>query len=71
MEIIKRAKGDSGGEVIAFNENAGNVREEAVRRGSKAGYCTKYGEPVDSGRIISKPATRKYRENYVRIFGHE
>lgn len=54
MEIIKRAKGDSDGEVITFNENAGNVKEEAIRRGMKAGYCASDGEPNQRTKIMSR-----------------
>jgi len=43
LEILKRAKGDSG-EIVAWNENSKNVQEEVNRRTAKAGYTTKYGE---------------------------
>lgn len=71
MEILKRAKGKADGEVVAWNESEANVREEVNRRACKAGYCNSDGGPVSSGRIISKPSNKKYRENYVKIFGHE
>lgn len=66
LEILKRAK--SGGEVVPWNQD---VREEALRRNAKAGYCNSDGSPVSSGRIIMKPATAQYRKNYRRIFGHD
>lgn len=69
MEIMKRAK--SGGEVVAWNEKEDNVRDEVNRRAHKAGYTNREGGPPATGRIISKPANDKYRENYVRIFGHD
>lgn len=42
------AKGNDG-EIVAWNES--NVREEVLRRNAKAGYCTKYGEPVGATKI--------------------
>ena len=71
MEIINRAKGTADGEVVAWNESESNVREEVLRRNAKAGYCNNEGGPPATGRIISMPANDKYRENYVKIFGHE
>ena len=63
------AKGNDG-EVVAWNENENCVREEVNRRTCKAGYTNREGGPPSTGRIISKPANDKYRENYVKIFGH-
>jgi hypothetical protein len=50
MEILKRAKGHSG-ELVAFNENEANVREEVHRRAAKAGYCTREGNPTHGAKI--------------------
>ena len=66
MEILKRAK--SGGEVVPWNQD---VREEALRRNAKAGYCNRDGSPVSAGkgdhyRPVNK---KKYDRNYERIFG--
>lgn len=66
MEILKRSKGQSG-EGVSFLESEGNVKEEVVRRGCKAGICNSEGGPVSSGNIRSMPATDKYRENYDKI----
>ena len=66
LDILKRAK--SGGEVVPWNQD---VREEALRRNEKAGYCNRDGSPVSSGRIIMKPANAQYRKNYRKIFGHD
>ena len=68
MEILKRAK--SGGEIIPWNEDSENVKEEVLRRNAKAGYCNSDGSPINPDRIISMPANDKYRENYVKIWGH-
>jgi len=68
MEIIKRAK--SGGEIVPWNENEANVREEVLKRNERAGYCESDGSPVSAGkgdrfRPVDK---KKYDENYERIF---
>jgi len=70
LEILKRAKGDSG-EIVAWNENPENVREEVNKRTAKAGYTTKYGEPEGRTKIMAQPANDRYRKNYKRIFGHD
>lgn len=67
MEILKRAKHFQSGEGVSFLESESNVREEAMRRGVKAGICNSEGGPVDSDRIRSMPATQRYRENYDKI----
>jgi len=64
------AKGDDG-EIVAWNESEGNVREEVNRRTCKAGYTNREGGPPATGKIRSMPATDEYRENYKRIFGHD
>ncbi len=70
MEILKRSKGQSG-EGVSFLESENNVKEEAIRRGCKAGICNSEGGPVCSGKIISMPSNEQYRKNYRRIFGHD
>lgn len=50
LEILKRAKKPADGEVVPWNED---VREEALRRNAKAGYCTRNGEPRHSTRIMT------------------
>lgn len=68
LEILKRAK--SGGEVVPWNQD---VREEALRRNAKAGYCNRDGSPTGAGKGDSyRPVNKKkYDENYERIFGHD
>lgn len=44
--------------------------QELNIRSHKAGYTTREGKPVPA-KIRSMPATDKYRENYVKIFGHD
>jgi len=67
LEILKRAKGFQSGEGISFLEGEANVREEAIRRGVKAGHCNSEGGPPHLNKIRSKPATGRYRENYDKI----
>jgi len=70
LEILKRAKGNSG-EIVPFNADEKDLREEINRRTCKAGYTNSEGGSASSGRIVSMPANDKYRENYVKIFGHD
>jgi len=44
LEIIERAKDAADGELVPFNTNEKDFREEINRRTCKAGYTTKYGE---------------------------
>lgn len=60
-----------GGELIPSDVSEKDVREEACRRGAKLGHCTKYGEPPFRTKIMAAPPTRKYEENYIKIFGHD
>ena len=46
VAITKPARGESDGEIVAWNESESNVREEVLRRSAKAGYTTRYGEPT-------------------------
>lgn len=76
MEILKRAKGFQSGEGVSFTESESNVREEVNRRTFKAGYTDRDGQPKTT-RVTSyskgdsrRPENlKKYRENYVKIFG--
>lgn len=54
FQIIKRQKNGDIGETISFSENPANVREEAIRRGRKAGYCASNGEPNERTKIMSR-----------------
>lgn len=70
MEILKRAKGDSG-DIVPFNANKKDLRDEVNRRTANAGYTTKQGEPPYRTKIMAQPANERYRKNYVKIFGHD
>ena len=78
MEILKRAKGDSG-EVVPWNESESNLKEEVNRRSHKAGYTDRDGQPKISRNSrgagkgdVSRPCNMdKYRASYIKAFGHD
>jgi hypothetical protein len=47
------------------------VTRESNLRASKMGYCTKDGLPEGRTKIMSMPPSKKYEENYKKIFGHD
>ena len=69
VEILKRAKHFQSGEGVSFLESESNVRQEAIRRGVKAGTCNSEGGLVSSGKGYRPVDKKKYDENYDRIFG--
>ena len=78
MEILKRAREFQSGEGVSVFESETNVREEVNRRTWKAGYTDRDGQPKKSrnngagkGDAPRPCNTKKYRENYARIFGHD
>lgn len=62
MEILKRAKGESG-EVVDWNESEANVREEVNKRTCKAGYTNKEGGPPATGKIMITVAFGEVKYN--------
>jgi len=70
MEILKRARKATDGEIVPWNENAKSVREEVNRRTHKAGYTDRDGQPRRQKEIVSNlsaiPADR-----YRLAFGHD
>jgi len=79
MQIIERTKGPRNGlEIVSASESESNVQEEVNRRTHKAGYTDRDGQPrTNRATSYSKGDSRRpgnsqaYRENYVKIFGHE
>ena len=76
LEILKRAKGDSG-DTVSFRHNEKDIQEEVNRRSYKAGYTDRDGQPRVSRNTgagkgdVPRPCNmKKYRENYVKIFRH-
>ena len=65
MEILKRAKGDSG-DLASFNHSEKDIKEEVNLRTWKAGYTTRDGNPLGREKI-SAGWSRKFEENYKRI----
>lgn len=58
-------------EVVPENVSIKDLKDEALRRNSRAGYCTRLGEPPHRTKIMAAPPTEQYRKNYARIFGHD
>jgi hypothetical protein len=50
-QILKRAQGIGDGELVSIKENSKTVKEEVLRRSAKAGYSTRFGEPVCKTKI--------------------
>lgn len=78
MEILKRARGHSDGDVLSFNshKNKKDVQGELNHRTWKAGYTDRDGQPKISrsngagkGDVPRPMNKKKYDENYERIFG--
>ncbi len=63
------AKGNDG-EIVSWNED---VRDEALRRNARAGYCERDGTPKGAGKGCRyRPVNKKkYDEGYKRIFSKE
>ncbi len=73
MQILKRAK-NAELEVISASESESNVKEEVNRRTCKAGYTDRDGQQMTGAGKGDKrrPCNiNKYRENYIKIFGHD
>jgi len=51
LEILKRAKGDSG-EIVPFNASESDLKDEINLRTSKAGYTTRDGNPTFGTKIM-------------------
>ena len=45
MEILKRARGHSDGEILPFNHSEKDIKEEVNKRTCKAGYTDRDGQP--------------------------
>jgi len=78
LEILKRARGEQDGEGVPWNADPKAVREEINHRTHKAGYTDRDGQ-LQTSRVTSyskgdsrRPGNvKKYRENYVKIYGHD
>jgi hypothetical protein len=72
LEILKRARGHSDGDMATFGRPPSGLQAELNHRTWKAGYTDRDGQQKTRlAEIVSKPPTEKYRENYVKIFGHD
>lgn len=55
-------------ELIPADVSDSDLQDEMNARSCKAGLTNKQGESVrGTGKIISMPASKRYRENYDRI----
>ena len=63
MQILKRAK-NSELEILSTSESESNVKEEANRRATKAGYCTREGNPI----YRTKIQNRGYGESKIKVW---
>lgn len=71
MEINMHKGHGNQGDIVPFNADEKQLREEVNSRTAKAGYTTRRGECPYRTKIMIQPPTRKYEENYVKIFGHD
>ncbi len=76
MQILSRAK-NAEMDIVSVTESESNVRDEVNRRTYKAGYTDRDGQPKISrndgagkGDVPRPCNTKRYRENYERIFKH-
>ena len=76
MEILKRVKAPI--EIVPATESESNIKDEVNRRTCKAGYTDRDGQAKISRNDgagkgdVPRPCNMKqYRENYVKIFGHD
>ena len=53
MEILKRARGHSDGDIMPFNADVNEIKEEVNKRTYKAGYTGRYGDATHGTRIQS------------------
>jgi len=77
VEILKRARGHSDGDITSFADAPD--KDEINRRTWKAGYTDRDGQPKMSRNLLGagkgdvpRPCNKKlYDLNYERVFGHE
>lgn len=58
-------------ELVPDKVSEKDLKEEVLQRSSRAGYCTRHGEPPYRTKIMAAPPSKQYEENYRRIFGHD
>ena len=79
MEILKRAKGMSDGEMTSWGHKPpSGLQDELNHRTHKAGYTDSDGQKIVSRSSgagkgdVPRPVNKKlYDRNYERIFGHK
>lgn len=63
MEILKRARGASDGDIVPWNADKKTIQDEVNARSAKAGYTTRLGEPPYSTKIQTVCGWGKERLN--------
>lgn len=58
-------------ELVPDNVSEKDLKDEVLRRNAKAGYTTRLGEPPYHTKIMLAPPTKRYEENYRKVFGHD
>ena len=54
-------------ELVPESVSEKDLKDEVLRRNSKAGYTTRFGEPPFRTKIMAQPPNEQYRRNYDRI----
>jgi len=54
-------------ELVPENVSEKDLKDEVLTRNSRAGYCTRLGEPPYRTRIMAQPPNEQYRKNFDRI----
>lgn len=77
MEIITE-RHKAPGMIVPATESVSSIKDEVNRRTCKAGYTDSDGQPkisrnngIGKGDVPRLCNTKKYRENYARIYGHD
>lgn len=68
MEILKRARGYSDGDMATFNYRPpSGLQDELNHRTWKAGYTDRDGQKMVPKEIVSGLTTEQYKKNYDKI----
>jgi hypothetical protein len=54
-------------QIVSDKVSDKDLKDEVLRRNSRAGYCTRLGEPPGRTKIMNTAPTEQYRRNYDKI----
>jgi len=54
-------------QLVPENVSEKDLKDEVLKRNSRAGYCTRYGESPCRTKIMSQPTNEQFRNNFDRI----